>query len=180
MRMKRALMIITGFGVTAALVVIGSMLVLRPRASESGAREMAEDKWGKRSFTDYRIHIDTNDQDDTQCGYTVSGNQISGVIVEQPTPNHCYNYSLTVDDLFWFIRETEPDIGSCGPNGCDCNGRLVMAATYDQALGYPTSLYFDYGYSFIDLVLAQTKRHYACTLVGWLPLDLRVSVTPLP
>jgi hypothetical protein len=125
-------------------VLIGSGAVLLQRFP-LGAQQLsaARDRWAARSFSHYRMSL--------EYGLTGYCSQVVEVVGEQVVAvlhNTCKEPAPTVSDLFARIERDQAGLGGrCGPNGCACDGTVVVAAAYDTQLGYPVAkrIYLDEG-----------------------------------
>jgi len=108
-----------------------------------GARQLgaARDRWAARPFSHYRMAL--------EYGTTGYCSQVIEVERESIVKGRL-RVGVRDDDarvnLFARIeRDQASRDGSCGPNGCACDGTVVVAATYDQQLGYPLAkrIYLD-------------------------------------
>jgi len=160
------------------MLLVGLIIVLSMSGpSTSGAR----DQWEQRPFNRYQMVINVNPAL-CRSEYIVTDEIISQIITLTPTPTGCINLTYTISDLFQMINDFQP--GQCGPNGCACDGAVIMAANYDSGLGYPVRIK-----TFLDL---SHRWHYpgywisllfgsACSQVGYIGTTIEViSLTPLP
>jgi hypothetical protein len=118
------------------LLALGAgTLVLLGR--ERGALELsaARDRWATRSFTHYRMELEYG-----TLGYCRQSVEVGEQGVVAVLQNTCKKPAPTVDDLFDRIeRDMVMIAGRCGPNGCGCDGTIVVSAVYDTRLGFPHS-----------------------------------------
>jgi hypothetical protein len=119
----------------AVLIFASIGFPLIQAASQRLALLRAERRWSARSFTHYRMELQHSvgcterlEIDDEKVIATNGGCQMP----------------YSVSDLFALI---ERNAGKCAPAGCLCDGQVIVRASYDHLLGYPTriSIYVDEG-----------------------------------
>ena len=124
------------------VVLLGSGLVVVRRFSlDTQQLSAARDRWAARPFSHYRMALEYG-----TTGYCSQVIEVERESIVAVLHNTCKEAPPTVSDLFARIeRDQASRDGSCGPNGCACDGTVVVAATYDQQLGYPLAkrIYLD-------------------------------------
>jgi hypothetical protein len=79
-----------------------------------------------------------------RAGYCKQDIEIAADRVVAVFQNTCAEPPPTVEELFDRIEHDLVKInGRCGPNGCACDGTIVVSASYDMQLGYPLSKQVD-------------------------------------
>lgn len=100
------------------------------------ARELEESerRWARRPFSAYSIEIE-----DHHCTQIVS---IRNEKVESVTDwMRCEGNARTITDLFALIRRDGEPGARCITQGCACDDRINVRASYDPELGYPREVY---------------------------------------
>lgn len=120
-------------GVVICALTSGGLLALRQAPRGQRQLDTARARWAGRHFSHYRL--------DLRLGALGSCRQlieIDGERVVAVAENTCATRAPTVSELFDRIeRDIRTLGGRCGPNGCACDGTLVVDARYDPQLGYP-------------------------------------------
>jgi hypothetical protein len=174
--MRRALLAVASLLAGACVLALAGALWLAPAPARDLAA--AQRRWEARPFSRYRMVIET--QAFGSCRYEVEihDEQVTAILQRS-----CLSPAPTVTDLFQLIRQ-HIDEGSCGPNGCACDGPIGAEVIYDPQLGYPREL----------LVRPQPQLRWrypnywkrvlfggGCTLIGWIGQRTTVlSLTPMP
>jgi hypothetical protein len=123
--------IVAGMGVLLVGVLLALWFVPFSALELSAARS----RWATRPFSRYRLELEYG-----RLGYCRQSVEIKDERVVAVLKNTCAEPVPTVSELFDRIeRDLRALSGSCGPNGCACDGTLVVSATYDPQLGYPHS-----------------------------------------
>jgi Family of unknown function (DUF6174) len=104
-----------------------------------GARielEQARQRWEARPFRNYRIEVEQ--RLGTSCRYAV---EVRDERITSVTYNSCSQLiwwrDLPVLPMGALFTRLATAAGTCGPDGCRCDGVVLLAADYDPALGYP-------------------------------------------
>jgi Family of unknown function (DUF6174) len=99
----------------------------------------ARSRWAARPFSHYRMELAYG-----RSGYCKQSIEIAADHVVAILQNTCTEPPPTVEQLFDRIERDLVTInGHCGPNGCACDGTIVVSASYDTRLGYPLSKHVD-------------------------------------
>lgn len=109
----------------------------RAKAQEVEVRRQA---WSDQKITKYKIGTRYSSGHDEGCltEYIVDDNIVTQVIV-----NECpYPSFDTVEGLFSFIKGNNG--GPCGPNGCDCDGPMIIKTTYDEVYKFPKEMWIGF------------------------------------
>lgn len=91
----------------------------------------------------------------------------------------------TIENLFGLIESaTHQAATKCGPNGCECDGTLVVKANYDWIHGNPSRIWLDYGGplppNYQPKVIHAPDGVIRCTLLGTtLYAQFEAFLTPL-
>ena len=128
---RRAYVLYALFGLASALVLGSGALALwqRPALELRAARA----RWAAQQLSHYRIELRYG-----ALGYCRQRVEVRNGSVAQVLENTCSEPAPTVDQLFDQIDRTiETAQGSCGPNGCACDGTIGVFAEYDPRMGYP-------------------------------------------
>ena len=121
-------------GGVVVLLVCG-LLVLPLVPLDALELSAARSRWAMRPFSHYRLDLKYG-----MLGYCKQSIEIKDEQVVAVLQNTCVEPAPTVNDLFDRIeRDITALDGHCGPNGCACDGTIVVSATYDPQLGYPHS-----------------------------------------
>jgi Family of unknown function (DUF6174) len=117
------------------LLLIGGALMFW-RFSLSGLElSAARSRWAARQFSHYRLDLAYG-----RSGYCKQSIEIVSDRIVAILQNTCAEPPPTVEQLFDRIERDLVKInGRCGPNGCACDGTIVVSASYDPRLGYPLS-----------------------------------------
>jgi hypothetical protein len=118
------------------LLLVGAGVLVSWRLSLSTLDlDLARSRWAARPFSHYRMELSYG-----QAGYCKQSIEIAADHVVAVLQNTCGVPPPTVDELFDRIeRDLVRLNGRCGPNGCACDGTIVVSASYDARLGYPLS-----------------------------------------
>jgi hypothetical protein len=118
-----------------ALLLLGGLLLLRLAPLDALELSAARSRWATRPFSHYRLDLEYG-----SLGYCRQSVEIEDEQVVTVFQNTCAEPAPTVNELFDRIeRDLGSLSGNCGPNGCACDGTIVVSATYDAQLGYPHS-----------------------------------------
>jgi hypothetical protein len=126
--------------VGCALLLLGGGALVSWRLS-LGALDLnlARSRWAARPFSHYRMELSYG-----QAGYCKQNIEIAADKVVAVLQNTCAEPPPTVDQLFDRIEHDLVTInGRCGPNGCACDGTIVVSASYDARFGYPLAKYVE-------------------------------------
>ena len=128
-------------------IVIGSLLLLVGAGALVFWRlslreldlELARIRWAARPFSHYRMELSYGRADYCKQSIEIAADRVVAVL-----QNTCAEPPPTVEELFDRIERDLVKInGRCGPNGCACDGTIVVSASYDMRLGYPLSKQVD-------------------------------------
>lgn len=96
--------------------------------------------------------------------------------------NTCSGTPLqTVTDLLGRIESVDKE-DKCGPNGCECDGKIGVKATYDAKYGYPRQINIglNAGKSWFNIEsLTKMFSVKTCTLIGLSEENITVELTNL-
>jgi Family of unknown function (DUF6174) len=121
-------------GGVIVLLVCG-LLLLRLAPLDTLELSAARSRWATRPFSHYRLDLKYGVLEYCKQSIEIKDEQIVAVF-----QNTCAEPVPTVNDLFDRIeRDITVLSGHCGPNGCACDGTIVVSATYDPQFGYPHS-----------------------------------------
>jgi len=121
-------------GGVVVLLVCG-LLMLRLAPFNTLELSAARSRWAMRPFSHYRLDLEYG-----MLRYCRQSVEIKDERVVAVLQNTCARPAPTVNELFDRIeRDLMALSGNCGPNGCACDGTIVVSATYDAQLGYPHS-----------------------------------------
>jgi hypothetical protein len=127
-------------------------------------------KWEARTFTRYRLVIETTSLRD--CREDV---EVKDEVVTTIFENSC-GATRTITDLFNYVESTITS-RECGPNGCECDGVISVEAAYHPQLGYPLSMHT---YLKKDWTTAPYPLGpFGCLLIGRSLPDDTITLTPL-
>ena len=102
--------------------------------------ELARIRWAARPL--YRIM--RMELSYGRANYCKQSIEIAADRVVAVLQNTCAKGEPYVEELFDQIERDLVKInGRCGPNGCACDGTIVVSASYDMRLGYPLSKQVD-------------------------------------
>lgn len=166
--------------VGAPIVCAAIGIALSLGAARVSDLQSARSRWDARSFSRYHL-ITQHAGGLATCRQDVEIDRERVVVV---FANTCGRSPITVASLFLDIERYNLTIsGQCGPNGCACDGPIVVETRFDPALGYPT----------LFQVRSQSERRWqyldfwkrllrgGCTLVGFGgPSITVVALTPIP
>ena len=126
--------------VGSVLLVIGGGALVSWRLSlRTLDLDLARRRWAARPFSHYRMELSYG-----RAGYCKQSIEIAADRVVAVFQNTCAEPPPTVEELFDRIeRDLVTLNGRCGPNGCACDGTIVVTASYDPRLGYPLSKQVD-------------------------------------
>ena len=92
-------------------------------------------RWAARGFDHYRLAYMISGLIACQVRAEV---RAETVVAAQTTPaGGAFCAIMSVTGLFQRIDQLSGSGPLCGPNGCGCDGPLVVSAAYDARLGYP-------------------------------------------
>ena len=122
------------------LLMVGGGALISWRLSLGGLDlDLARSRWAARPFSHYRMELSYG-----RAGYCKQRIEIVADHVVAVLQNTCAEPPPTVDQLFDRIERDLVKInGHCGPNGCACDGTIVVSASYDTRFGYPLSKHVD-------------------------------------
>ena len=128
------------FLIASALLLLGGGALVSWRLSLSTLDlDLARSRWAARPFSHYRMELSYG-----QAGYCKQNIEIAADQVIAVLQNTCAEPPPTVDELFDRIERDLVNLnGHCGPNGCACDGTIVVSASYDSQFGYPLNKYVD-------------------------------------
>lgn len=116
-----------------ALLLGGTLAVIWRFPWGTPELKAARARWAARPFSHYRMALEYG-----LLGYCRQIVEVENERVVAVPQNTCSNPPPTVDDLFDRIeRDLATISGRCGPNGCACDGTIVVTAAYDAQFGYP-------------------------------------------
>jgi hypothetical protein len=131
----RLLALLTG---TTVLVGTGALLPDALRSRFEDRLHSAQSRWARREFSEYRMVL----QDDSgRCRQDVL---VTDERVTQRLWNTCRIPPRTVGSLFRLIEGTPPSRYPCVEHRCACDTVVRVETDYDQALGYPRSIRFEW------------------------------------
>ncbi len=126
----------------AILLVIGTVaLLLRPAQAESGLAE-ARARWEAGAPANYRLRI-TRQMGGGVCNQEIIARGDEMTAVE----NNCRQPSnWTVPRLFDWIAELQRVPIRCypGPSRCACQGSTSTTVRYDESLGFPREIIYEW------------------------------------
>jgi hypothetical protein len=97
-------------------------------------RQAAEQRWAERNVQRYQIELE-----DLNCIQVV---EITKEKITAVVPGaRCSRDARTVSDLFALIRRDGETGARCITQGCACDDRISVQATYDPQWGYPNEIY---------------------------------------
>jgi hypothetical protein len=97
--------------------------------------QAARHRWAARPFSHYRLELKYG-----ALGYCHQNIEVKADRVVAVLQDTCSVPAPTVDELFDRIERDFATLdGRCGPNGCACDGTIVVSAAYDPQLGFPHS-----------------------------------------
>ena len=147
----------------------------------------AQARWARRPFSKYQLIVerdlglkcqyDAQVQDERVVKQTITDSE------NGKFPQACDGFTPTVTSLFQMVR-VNTETPQCGPNGCQCDGRIRVQVTYDAQLGYPvhvkTSL--PTGVRWFDpFYWKSLSRRGECTAIGYRGPTITVrSLIPMP
>jgi hypothetical protein len=129
------------FAVCLAVLLGSGLVVVRRFPLDTQQLSAARERWAARPFSHYRMALEYG-----TTGYCSQVVEVERESIVAVLHNTCKESPPTVSDLFARIeRDQLSRGGSCGPNGCACDGTVVVAATYDNRFGYPRAkrIYLD-------------------------------------
>jgi hypothetical protein len=146
----------------------------------------AQRRWRERPFIEYRIQSSERkvrsdgSYEPTSCAedYTVKGARVAEV--HRDTCQWVYRPPTTVPVLFDLVDHWN---GACGPNGCFCDGRHRVYATYDPESGSPRRIrtqLVEEGWQYWLGSAFRGLTNTSCTARGRDDLHIDVRVQPLP
>lgn len=91
--------------------------------------------WAEQNIIKYKIGIRFSHTSECALEAVIENNVVVQTI-KDTCQEAAYANLKTVDGLFAFIKSIA-DAQSCGANGCDCDGPLVMDVVYDQQYKFP-------------------------------------------
>jgi hypothetical protein len=123
-------------GALALLVLAcagGTLALGLPGSARRSAVDAAEARWHTRPFDGYVMSIE-----ELNCSLDV---EVRGErVVRTELWSRCERDGRSVTELFALVRR-DGDIGArCITQGCACDDRLRVDATFDEALGYPRQI----------------------------------------
>jgi hypothetical protein len=138
MKLRLRLIIIAG----AVLLALGvAALLLRPAQAESGLAE-ARARWEAGALPSYRLRI-TRQMAGGACDQEMiaRGDEVTAVqnSCRQPT-------NWTVPRLFNWVAELQREPTRCypGPSRCACQGTAITTVRYDESLGFPREIVYEW------------------------------------
>jgi hypothetical protein len=137
---KRRRMIVIG-AFTLALALLGLALALRPAQANSGLAE-ARQRWEAAGPDAYRLRL-TQQTKAGACDQEMVTQDGRATAVR----NSCGQPATwTVPRLFNWIAELEQDPTQCYPDTkmCACRGSTSTSVRYDEALGYPAEIVYEW------------------------------------
>lgn len=160
----------------AGSVTLGGQLLT---ANAQDGLAAARDRWAAQPVDHYQLEVTLDDNWVGSCRQTV---EVRAEAVVAVMANTCQDAPFTIALLFERLaRDIDQLEGSCGPNGCWCDGVWRVRADYDTQRGHPTR---------IKVAVNATERYFyfweivqgrrGCTLIGWTTHEMRATLTPLP
>jgi hypothetical protein len=121
-------------------LLLGSSAVMLSRVPfDTRELDTARSRWAARPFSHYRLELEYG-----ALGYCRQTIEVQHERVVAELQNTCSEPALTVSALFDRIANDIARLnGRCGPNGCECDGTIVVKAAYDARLGYPRTKRLD-------------------------------------
>lgn len=129
-------------GALALILGLGAFLALREPASAGSGLAEARRTWAANGLASYRLKVAQH----TPAGTCEQEMATSGGRAT-PLANTCgVPATWTVPRLFSWIEELEREQANCYPDStmCACRGTMRTAVTYDQALGYPVEVVYEW------------------------------------
>ena len=129
--------------------LIGAQILGALQTAPASQFSLARRRWETNSISHYRMAANYSGNF-SQCYYDFE--------VQQERIVHIYTMSclssaesktLTVNGIFKSFERFATE-RVCSPNGCYCEGRYVVSATYDQTLGYPQRITTFFHRSWLD------------------------------
>jgi hypothetical protein len=165
----------------AGLLIASLALVWLALARLGASTSTPQRLWATRSFDHYRLVYHVTGLVDCQVDAEV---RHESVVQSQTSPaGGAFCALMSVSGLFERVEKLRDGL-RCGPNGCECDGPIVLTVDYDRQLGYPTlierrlrpDLRWQYpGYWLKGLFAG------GCTAVGYISSKIEVlSLTALP
>jgi hypothetical protein len=148
------------------LVLLGWMgvqLLSTLRSAPASQFTLARHRWEANSILHYRMAANYSSKY-SLCYYDieVQGDRVVDIITMTCLGNS-EPKTLTIDGIFRnFERYAAQKF--CIPNGCSCEGRFPLNATYDQTLGYPKSITTIFHRSWLDDLLHGKFEVQECLL----------------
>lgn len=161
--------------VAGGAALSGQLLTAGAQRSLAAARA----RWAARPVAHYQMELTLDDNWAGSCRQVAEVRAEAVVAVEE---NTCQRALPTVSLLFDEIaRDITKYEGTCGPNGCWCDGVWRVQADYDAQHGHPTQITIAISpverYRYLGEIL---RTGGGCTLVGWVSPVMRITLTPLP
>ncbi len=126
----------------ATVLALGvAALLLRPAQAESGLAE-ARARWEAGALPSYRLRITRQ-----MAGGACNQEMIARGDAVTELQNSCRQpTNWTVSRLFNWVAELERQPTRCypGPSRCACQGTAVTTVRYDEALGFPREIVYEW------------------------------------
>ena len=171
-------LLLIGVGVVAlGCGVLG--FLLRQAPAQPSELQAARMRWAAQPITWYRLVVEERNEVEN-CTYDVEvqDEQVVTVVVTDTRAIWPCDHVPTVTRLFDRLSALD---GTCGANGCACDGPLRVQAVYDRRWGYPHYATWASNPEERWRYLAYWNPLNACTMIGFIKTEITVrSLTPLP
>jgi hypothetical protein len=105
-------------------------------------------RWQKNRVLQYKMDVNythlRNTDNTNGCSQSIQVNTVGNIVSIEELQNNCVSPLLpfpTVENLFRFTERITHSIESqCGANGCGCDGRLILRASYHPSYSYPVRI----------------------------------------
>ena len=141
-----------GVIILLVLAVVGAALWRSVQSAPASQFSLARHRWETNSIIHYRMAANYSGSF-SQCYYDIE--VLQGQLVHIFTMNclsSAESRTLTIGGIFKNFEGFATE-KVCSPNGCYCEGRYVLIATYDEVLGYPQRITTIFHRSWLDDLL---------------------------
>lgn len=131
------LWIVACLGLLGIGLMLNILLILQRPQQPGRISELlaARQKWLQRPVAGYAIELERREG---ALSCFQSFEMTAEGEIEQ-LQGDCRGEPWSVEHMFDEIEQYLTSV-NCPPNGCACDGRIIVEATYDPQLGYPTEL----------------------------------------
>lgn len=131
------LWLVACLGLLGIALMINFLMILQEPQRPSHISELlaARQKWQQRPFAAYALELERS-EGTLNCFQSFEMTDSSQI---EQLQGDCRGEPWSVERMFDEIEQHLKSV-NCAPNGCACDGRVLVEASYDPQFGYPTEL----------------------------------------